>query len=184
MLVDDRKLIETQMERFKILERETKTKAYSKEGLGAAQKLDPAQREKEDLCNWITNSIESLNIQIDQFESEIETIGLQLRKKKNDKDKQERIEKLKSFVDKHKYHISQLETVMRMLDNSTIDVNQVKSIKDDVDYYIESSQDPDFEENEFIYEDLELEDINEFLNKSKMNLTNLNNNSIGMVNNF
>lgn len=168
LLVDDRKLIETQMERFKVLERETKTKAYSKEGLGAAQKLDPAQREKEDLCSWITNSIESLNIQIDQFESEIESISVHLRKKKNDKDKQERIEKLKTSVDKHKYHINQLETLMRMLDNSTIDVNQVKGIKDDVDYYVESSQEPDFEENEFIYEDLELEDINEFLNKSKL----------------
>ena len=44
LLLEDRKLIETQMERFKVLERETKTKAYSKEGLGAAQKLDPAQR--------------------------------------------------------------------------------------------------------------------------------------------
>ena len=32
-LMDNRKLIETQMERFKIVERETKTKAYSKEGL-------------------------------------------------------------------------------------------------------------------------------------------------------
>ena len=31
--MDNRKLIETQMERFKIVERETKTKAYSKEGL-------------------------------------------------------------------------------------------------------------------------------------------------------
>ena len=30
-LMENRKLIETQMERFKIVERETKTKAYSKE---------------------------------------------------------------------------------------------------------------------------------------------------------
>lgn len=41
------------MERFKIVERETKTKAYSKEGLGAAAKLDPAQKEKEETSNWI-----------------------------------------------------------------------------------------------------------------------------------
>src|SRR5690606_34048558 len=154
-LVDDRKLIETQMERFKVLERETKTKAYSKEGLGAAQKLDPVQREKEELCNWMTSSIESLQIQIDQFESEIESISVHLRKKKNDKDKQERVEKLKGAADKHKYHINQLETIMCMLDNNAVDVRQVKSIKDDVEYYIESNQEPDFEENEYIYDDLE-----------------------------
>ena len=44
------------MERFKIVERETKTKAYSKEGLGAAAKLDPQQREKEDITHWLSVS--------------------------------------------------------------------------------------------------------------------------------
>jgi CCR4-NOT transcription complex subunit 3 len=42
------------MERFKIVERETKTKAYSKEGLGAGQKLDPQEKEKEECNQWIT----------------------------------------------------------------------------------------------------------------------------------
>lgn len=37
-----------------MVERETKTKAYSKEGLGLAQKVDPAQREKEDTGQWLT----------------------------------------------------------------------------------------------------------------------------------
>lgn len=52
------------MERFKVVERETKTKAYSKEGLGAAQKLDPAQREREEIQNWLVSSIDALNIQV------------------------------------------------------------------------------------------------------------------------
>ena len=45
------------MERFKIVERETKTKAYSKEGLGAAAKLDPQQKEKDEITNWISVSV-------------------------------------------------------------------------------------------------------------------------------
>lgn len=52
------------MERFKIVERETKTKAYSKEGLGAAQKLDPAQKERDDIREWLVSSIDSLNYQV------------------------------------------------------------------------------------------------------------------------
>lgn len=55
------------MERFKVVERETKTKAYSKEGLGAAQKLDPAQKEREEISAWLTQSIESLNIQVSTY---------------------------------------------------------------------------------------------------------------------
>uniref|UniRef100_A0A667XW34 CCR4-NOT transcription complex subunit 3 n=1 Tax=Myripristis murdjan TaxID=586833 RepID=A0A667XW34_9TELE len=158
-LVENRKLIETQMERFKIVERETKTKAYSKEGLGLAQKVDPAQREKEEVGTWLTNTIDTLNMQVDQFESEVESLSVQTRKKKGDKEKQDRIEELKRFIEKHRYHIRMLETILRMLDNDSVQVEAIRKIKDDVEYYLDSSQDPDFEENEFLYDDLDLEDI-------------------------
>ncbi|XP_054477534.1 CCR4-NOT transcription complex subunit 3a isoform X2 [Anoplopoma fimbria] len=156
-LVENRKLIETQMERFKVVERETKTKAYSKEGLGLAQKVDPAQREKEETGQWLTNTIDTLNMQVDQFESEVESLSVQTRKKKGDKD--DRIEELKRLIERHRFHILMLETILRMLDNDSVPVDAIQKIKDDVEYYIDSSQDPDFEENEFIYDDLDLEDI-------------------------
>lgn len=54
-----------------------------------------------------------------------------------------------------------LETILRMLDNDSILVDAIRKIKDDVEYYVDSSQDPDFEENEFLYDDLDLEDIRE-----------------------
>ncbi|XP_018593486.1 CCR4-NOT transcription complex subunit 3a isoform X2 [Scleropages formosus] len=158
-LVENRKLIETQMERFKIVERETKTKAYSKEGLGLAQKVDPAQKEKEEVGQWLTSTIDTLNMQVDQFESEVESLSVQTRKKKGDKEKQDRIEELKRFIEKHRYHIRMLETILRMLDNDSVQVESIRKIKDDVEYYLDSSQDPDFEENEFLYDDLDLEDI-------------------------
>jgi len=158
-LVDNRKLIEMQMERFKVVERETKTKAYSKEGLGAAQKLDPAQKEKDEITNWLSVSIDSLNIQVDQFESELELLLVGTKKKKVDKDRQDRLEELKKWLERHRYHIKQLETLLRMLDNSTVEVDQIKKIQDDVEYYIASSQDPDFEENEYIYDDLNIEEM-------------------------
>lgn len=142
-----------QMERFKVVERETKTKAYSKEGLGAAQKLDPAQRVKDEVRQWLTTSISALQIQIDQYESEIESL-LAGKKKRLDKDKQDRMDELRGKLDRHKFHITKLETLLRMLDNDGVEVEQVRRIKDDVEYYIESSTEPDFEENEYIYDDI------------------------------
>ncbi|CRK90795.1 CLUMA_CG004485, isoform A [Clunio marinus] len=153
-LLDNRRLIETQMERFKVVERETKTKAYSKEGLGAAQKLDPSQREKENVSCWLQNSISSLQIQTDQFESEIESL-IAGKKKKLDKEKQEKMDDLKGKLERHKFHITKLETLLRMLDNDSVNIDQIKKIHDDVEYYIESSQEPDFEENEYIYDDID-----------------------------
>ncbi|KAI5695188.1 hypothetical protein M8J75_012372 [Diaphorina citri] len=131
-LLDYRKLIETQMERFKVVERETKTKAYSKEGLGAVQKMDPAQKEKEEISTWLVTSIDALNIQLDQFESEIESL-LVGKKKRLDKDKQDRMDELKAKVERHRYHIRKLETLLRMLDNMSVEVDQIRRIKDDVD---------------------------------------------------
>ncbi|KAF5272735.1 hypothetical protein FQA39_LY07762 [Lamprigera yunnana] len=152
-LMEFRKLIETQMERFKVVERETKTKAYSKEGLGAAQKMDPAQKEREEVSSWLVACIGRINIQIDSFECEIESL-LANKKKKLDKDKQERMDELKAKLEKHRFHIRKLETILRMLDNMSVEVSQIKQVKDDVEYYIESSQDTDFQENEYIYDDI------------------------------
>ena len=36
---------------------------------------------------------------------------------------------------------------------------QIKMIKEDVEYYIESSQDPDFNENLGLYDDIDMEDL-------------------------
>ncbi|EDO35487.1 predicted protein [Nematostella vectensis] len=85
-LLDNRKLIEQQMERFKVVERETKTKAYSKEGLGLATKIDPATKEKEEARQWITDVLDRLKLEIDQFESEIELVIAGSKKKKLDKE--------------------------------------------------------------------------------------------------
>ncbi|GFY52431.1 CCR4-NOT transcription complex subunit 3 [Trichonephila inaurata madagascariensis] len=162
-LQDARKTIEIQMERFKVVERETKTKAYSKEGLGAAQKLDPAQKERDEITSWLTACIETLTIQLDKFESEMDAINLSLKKKKNDQEKLDRHMELDVSCEKHKYHISQLETLLRKLDNGTVEVDQIKKIKDDVEYYRDCSQEPDFHENDYMYDDLNLGGYEDYL---------------------
>ncbi|CAB3990434.1 CCR4-NOT transcription complex subunit 3 [Paramuricea clavata] len=154
VLVDKRKLIEKQMERFKVVERETKTKAYSKEGLGLATKIDPATREKEEFRAWLTESIDSLNVQVDQFESELEALNSAPKKRKADKERLERIEELNRLIGQHKYHVKQLERILRMLDNSTISPPDMKNLQEDMEYYIDNSMNPDFEENEYMYNDI------------------------------
>lgn len=157
-LLDYRKLIETQMERFKVVERETKTKAYSKEGLVSAAKVDPAQKAKDETRQWMQQMLDTFNIQIDCYESEIESLNSQSRKKKFERDKQDRVDTLKSLLEKHRFHVKNLETLMRMMDNQKIQPDKINVIRDDVEYYLESCTDPDFEDNEFLYEDMGLDE--------------------------
>ena len=41
-----------------------------------------------------------------------------------------------------------------MLDNDQVETQQIKDIQEDIDNYIENSQEPDFFENEYIYDDI------------------------------
>lgn len=50
------------------------------------------------------------------------------KKKKLDKDKQERLDELKSRLEKHRFHIKKLETLLRMLDNMSVEVQQVFTV--------------------------------------------------------
>jgi len=104
------------MERFKVVERETKTKAYSKEGLGLVTKADPITKERDELNTWLINTIDNMQMQIDSFESDIESL-LVFKKKKLDKEKQEKLDMFKRVVEKHKFHVGKLEVILRTLDN-------------------------------------------------------------------
>ena len=39
--------------------------------------------------------------------------------------KQDRLDELKGWLEKHRYHIKMLETLMRMVDNDAVEVHQV-----------------------------------------------------------
>lgn len=64
------------MERFKVIERETKQKPYSKDALGGTSyKYDPLDREKEEINQWIQASNSKLNSQIEDLETRLEDLN-------------------------------------------------------------------------------------------------------------
>ncbi|KAK9925664.1 hypothetical protein M0R45_022935 [Rubus argutus] len=111
-LVDARKLIEREMERFKICEKETKTKAFSKEGLGQQPKTDPKEKAKSETRDWINNVVGELESQIDSFEAEIEGVSV-----KKGKGRPPRLTHLETSITRHKAHIMKLELILRLLED-------------------------------------------------------------------
>ena len=107
-LIDVRKLIETKMEQFKICEKETKTKTYSKEGLLRQEKLDPAEQAKKNCTAWIADFVEKLSELVDETDLEIERLSAGKGKKTN----KHLIEDYTEMMNNHKYHISKLEGIM------------------------------------------------------------------------
>ncbi|KAI7735411.1 hypothetical protein M8C21_033012, partial [Ambrosia artemisiifolia] len=155
-LMDARKLIEKEMERFKICEKETKTKAFSKEGLGQQPKTDPKEKAKSETRDWLNNTVSELESQIDSFEAEME--GLSVKKGKT---RPPRLTHLESSITRHKAHIMKLELVLRLLDNDELSPEQVNDIKDFLDDYVERNQEDfdEFEDVDMLYSTLPLDKV-------------------------
>ncbi|XP_058086852.1 general negative regulator of transcription subunit 3-like isoform X10 [Magnolia sinica] len=139
-LLDARKLIEREMERFKVCEKETKTKAFSKEGLGQQPKTDPKEKAKSETRDWLNNVVGELESQIDYFEAEIE--GLSVKKGKM---RPPRLTHLEASIVRHKAHIIKLELILRLLDNDELSPDQVNDVRDFLEDYVERNQE-DFDE--------------------------------------
>lgn len=156
-LIDARKLIEQKMEEFKVCEKETKTKAYSKEGLAQVERLDPAEQARQNTHSWIQECLSQLNEQIEAFECDLERL---LTAKGRNKNKAEK-ENLEALVARHKWHVLKLEQINRLLDNDALEPAQVDELKDDIDYYLEANQEPGFLDSydDDLYEELDLDTL-------------------------
>jgi CCR4-NOT transcription complex subunit 3 len=155
-LADARKQIEIHMERFKLLEKETKTKAYSKEGLSASMRGTTEEITlKDETMVWLDDTIEYFQNEKGEYESQLDLLKQTAhtkKKGKTDRSALDKIEELQARIDRHQWHINQIEEIKDKLDFNELNAESVVNIKDDVQYYIDSHAEPDFQEDETIYE--------------------------------
>jgi len=152
-----RKLIEEKMEKFKVCEKETKTKAFSKEGL-AQDRTDPKERAKREVGDWITTLIGRLRDQMDEFEVEVESLQTAAASKKKGKAVENpKVEALKHRIERHEHHVEMLEKVLRAVDNEAISIEEANDLQEQVEYYVDNIQEPDYMEDEEMYDHLDLE---------------------------
>jgi len=128
------------MEKFKACEKEMKTKAFSKEGLIQAAKLDPKEQEKEEAMSWLQAQVENLQLQVEQAEAEVESLQGNVKKRsKTGSTSTGRLEELEHLNDRRKWHINRLEIVARLLNNGSLTTERVWGLKEDVSYFVESN---------------------------------------------
>lgn len=157
-LIEARKLIETKMEQFKICEKETKTKTYSKEGLAREDKMDPAEESKMRTTSWIAEYVERFQEQMEEKDFDIEKLSTGKGKKTN----KSQIEQLQLHIAHHKYHISKLEGIIRLVNNDVLETDPVDALQEDLDYYLDSYQEEEYVnayDQDFFYESLGLDDL-------------------------
>lgn len=146
------------MEKFKAVEKAMKTKAYSKEGLSAAAKLDPKEQAKVEAGEFLSSMVDELEQQIEAMEAESEVIQATTKKGKAQAARMERIAEIDRIIERHKWHQGKLELIRRSLENGAVDTDQVNDMEENIRYYVSDSMNDDFMEDEGIYDELDLED--------------------------
>ena len=176
-LLEARRRIEVEMERFKVIEKETKTKAFSKEGLAAARVAkDPKEKAKDEAKEWMSNAIEEMNTQIETFESEIDSLTSSTKKKSSKTGSgNSRLTHLEESMSRHHQHIARLELCSRLVDDDALEPSDAEDLKDLVEDYLERNQEDfdEFAEVEDIYADLDLDELEDVAARNKANSVNI-----------
>jgi CCR4-NOT transcription complex subunit 3 len=146
------------MEKFKAVEKAMKTKAYSKEGLSAAAKLDPKEKAKFEACEFLSTMVDEMERQIETMEVEGESIQATMKKGKNQSTKADRMAEIERLTERHKWHQGKLELIKRALENGNIETEQVTDLEESIKYYVSDGMNEDFMEDEEIYDDLNLDE--------------------------
>ena len=148
-------------------EKEAKTKAYSKEGLTRDVKLDATELARRETRAWISTVLGTLQEQIEEFDCEMETHSTAKKTPKGTK----RIAELTTLTQRsrvtlhiiplfshrtfrHRTHIAKLEQLLRLLENDQLAPQDVDELREDVEYYCENNQDPEFFHDETLYDSL------------------------------
>lgn len=165
LLQDNRTKIEHAMDQFKDLEKSSKIKQFSNEGLElqsqrSKSRFDPEDAKKNDTCNYISDVIDQLNQQNEALEVELHQLSLLMKKAKssNAYQFQSSIDDAKYKVERNATHLTKLEMILRSLENERLDPDSVDTIKDDLEYYVENNQDDDYVEYDDFYDQLEIDE--------------------------
>lgn len=149
-LNEARRKIEDLMELHKQTEKESKTKAFSKEGLIISSKTNPHEEEKEEMREMIKGLISNLQDKINIKESELASA-------KNARTRVSQSEEISKQIKGIQYHYDKLELVLRQIENDSFSIDMIWSLNDKMENFIKNEENSEIEQElEQCYRELNL----------------------------
>lgn len=148
------------MEIFKAVEKEMKTKAFSKEGLSQNAKQDPKEKEREELCDFLSDQLDEITrILTEELEPEAGNLQAALKKKQKDNSRADRLAEIDAMTETYKWHESRLQLLLRSLQNANVENDMVSAIKSEIEEVVREAKEPDFDADAYvgIYDDCNLD---------------------------
>lgn len=156
-LQEHRRLVEEAMECYKEVEKNSKMKSFSNQSIMLAS-LDNGDHELtpevEEAIEFLNSSIEELGEQNERLEEEYEKLSHKKVRKNNQLAIEESKQELENFRSRNEFHMEKMESVINYLKSNKIAVELVWAIKEELTFYVESNQEPDFVDDETVYDEL------------------------------
>lgn len=159
-LQEHRRLVEEAMECYKEVEKNSKMKSFSNQSIMLAS-LDQGGRELSlealEAYEFLSGVVDDLNEQNEGLDDEYEKLSQKKARKSALSAVEERKQEIETFKLRNEMHIEEIETVMSYLKTRKVCVDLVLAIQDDLRFYVELNQEPDFIDDDTLYDDLKRE---------------------------
>lgn len=156
-LQEHRRLVEEAMECYKEVEKNSKMKSFSNQSIMLAS-LDNGghdlSTEAQECLSFLMETVEKLNEENETLEEEYERVLATKVRKNNMAAIEERKQELETFKQSNEFHIEKIDAIIGYLKTSKVSAASVLAIQDDLSFYLESYQEPDFIDDESLYDDL------------------------------
>ncbi|KRZ99022.1 uncharacterized protein AC631_05210 [Debaryomyces fabryi] len=133
--------------------------------------------EAEEAVGFLETSIEELEDQCEKLEGEYEKISQKKIRKNNLTMIEERKQEIEGFSNRNKFHIEKMEMVIDFLKKDKISPDAVFAIQEDITFYLESNQEPDFIDDDTLYDEL-IKEASKSSNNDNINDENSQNDDI------
>lgn len=156
-LQEHRRLVEEAMECYKEVEKNSKMKSFSNQSIMLALmdngelELSP---EVQEMYEYLGGVVDELTEQNERHEEEYERLAQKKTRKNALLAVEERKQEIEAFRTRNEFHIEKIQMVMAYLRASKVAVELVQDIQDDLNFYVESNMEPDFVDDETVYDDL------------------------------
>ncbi|CAE6970870.1 NOT5 [Symbiodinium sp. KB8] len=138
---------------FKELERESKTKAFSKAGLARGEAETPEERERREESEWLQDRIRTLEQEAEELEAEMEILVDSRRRESSEAVYVMRCQQpcaalhtrraawshreLAAKLGNHRFHIENLNKLIRLLANEVLEPDELSTLHDDLECYMD-----------------------------------------------
>lgn len=156
-LQEHRRMVEEAMECYKEVEKNSKMKSFSNQSIMLAA-LDNGEsdlsEEVLDTIEFLNGITEQLNEQLEELEAEYDKLSQKKIRKNNSHAIEERKQEIEHATLTHNFHLEKIDEVIMYLKAGKLTADLVDFIRDDLTFYVESNQEPDFIDDDTVYDDL------------------------------